>query len=437
MPSRAEPGARPRARVWLERAAHLLGLAIIAWLLVDSLGPGPEAGGELVEAGTLADELRRWSTVAAPGEVHLTMDAAVSPPYREWLAALAAAGTRVSWDADSVVPLAVALDPIPDPAGGTRIWAAAPPGTTLVLEDEVGPIDSVEAGAAGARFVTHTPITKVARVRAGAFAAASAQRDSIVFGRILVVGRVGWEAGMVAGALEERGWEVDVKLALSPKGDVVQGRPAETLDPARYSAVVLLDSAALVGPAQLVRYVREGGGLVMTARAAAAAPLAPLRVGRTGRTAAPIEPFDTTSALPQRSLALTSIVPAADAVPLELRDELVAVAARRVERGRVAVVGYDDTWRWRMAGGADGPDQHRAWWAGLVATVARVDRVPLPEAGLTDEAPLASMVQVLGTPSPRPMDIAPPRSPAYGLAFAVLAAALLLQWLSRRLRGAP
>ena len=436
MPSRVEPGARPRARVWLERAAHLLGLAIIVWLLVDSLGPGPGTGGELVEAGALADELRRWSTVAAPDEVHLTVDAAVSPPYREWLAALAAAGTRVSWDADSVIPLAVALDPIPDPGGGTRIWAAAPPGTVLVLEDEVGPIDSVEAGAAGARFVTHTPIT-AARVRAGAFAAASVQRDSIGFGRVLVVGRAGWEGAMVAGALEERGWEVDVKLALSPKGDVVQGGPIDALDPARYSAVVLLDSAALVGPAQLARYVREGGGLVMTARAAAAASLAPLRVGRTGRTVAPVEPFDTASAEPRRSLALTSIVPAADAVPLELRGDLVAVAARRVERGRVVVLGYDDTWRWRMAGGADGLDQHRAWWAGLVASVARVDRAPLPDAGLADEAPLASLVQLLGTPSLRPMDAAPPRSPAYGAAFAILATALLLQWLSRRLRGAP
>lgn len=436
MPSRAEPGARPRVRVWLERAAHILGLAIIAWLLVDSLRPGPGTGGELVEAGALADELRRWSTVAAPDEVHLTVDATVSPPYREWLAALAAAGTRVSWDADSVVPLAVALDPVPDPGGGTRIWAAAPPGTMLVLEDDVGPIDSVEAGAAGARFVTHSPVT-VARVRARAFAAASVQRDSIAFGRVLVVGRAGWESAMVAGALEERGWKVDVKLALSPKGDVVQGGPIDALDPARYSAVVLLDSAALAGPGQLARYVREGGGLVMTARAAAAAPLAPLRVGRTGRAVEAVEPFDTASGEPRRSLAFTSIVPAADAVPLELRGDLVAVAARRVERGRVVVLGYDDTWRWRMAGGADAPDQHRAWWAGLVASVARVDRAPLPDAGLADEAPLASIVQLLGAPSPRPADAAPPRSPAYGTAFAILAAALLLQWLSRRLRGAP
>ncbi|HEX7089511.1 MAG TPA: hypothetical protein VF192_05205 [Longimicrobiales bacterium] len=423
-----------RVRVWLERCAHLLGIAIIAWLLADSLRPRPAAGPEVVGTGGLAAELRRWSTVAAPGEVHLTVDSAVSPAHREWLAALAAAGTGVSWDGDSVPPLAVALDPVPDPAGGTRIWATAPPGTMLVLEDDVGAIDSVAAGGTGARFSTGFPLRAV-RVRSGAFVAESVLRDSISFGRVLVVGRVGWESGMVTAALEERGWEVDARLALSPKGDVVQGGPLEELDPARYSAVIVLDSAALVGPGRLVRYVREGGGLVITARAASAAALAPLRVGRAGRVVAPVEPFDTSAADPRRSLGFTSIVPAEDAVPLELRGELVAVAARRVDRGRVVLVGYDDTWRWRMAGGAGAVEAHRAWWAALVASVARVDHAPLP--GIADEAPLATMVQLLGSPSSRPAEAAAAGRLSRGWAFAALAAALLLQWLSRRLRGAP
>jgi hypothetical protein len=421
-------------RVWLERCAHLLGIAIIAWFLADSLRPRPGVGPEVVAAEGLAAELRRWSTVAAPGEVHLTLDRAVPPAHREWLAALAAAGTRVTWDGDSVPPLAVALDPVPDPDGGTRIWAAAPPGRVLVLEDDVGAIDSVAAGKTGARFSTSSPLRAV-RVRSGGFVAESVLRDSISFGRVLVVGKVGWESGMVTAALEERGWEVDARLALSPKGDVVQGAPPEELDPARYSAVVVLDSAALVGPARLVRYVREGGGLVITARAASAAALAPLRVGRAGRIVAPVEPFDTSAADPRRSLGLTSIVPAGDAVPLELRDDLVAVAARRVDRGRVVLVGYDDTWRWRMAGGADALEEHRAWWAALVASVARVDRTPLPASA--DEAPLAAMVQLLGPSSARPAGAAAAGRLSHGWAFAALAVALLLQWLSRRLRGAP
>src|SRR5690606_16484448 len=131
MPSRAERSLRGRVRVWLERCAHLLGIAIIAWFLADSLRPRPGVGPEVVAAEGLAAELRRWSTGAAPGEVALTRDRAVPPAHREWLAALAAAGTRVTWDGDSVPPLAVALDPVPDPDGGTRIWAAAPPGRVL------------------------------------------------------------------------------------------------------------------------------------------------------------------------------------------------------------------------------------------------------------------------------------------------------------------
>jgi len=420
-------------RVWLERGAHLLGIAIIAWFLVDSLRARPGTGLQVVEVEGLVAELRRWSTVAAPEEVHVTVDRAVSPVQREWLAALAAAGTRVGWDGDSVLPLAVALDPIPDPDGGTRIRVAAPPGRTLVLEDDAGAIDSVVSGGTGARFSTRSPLRGV-RVRSGGFVAESALRDSISFRRLLVIGKVGWESGMVTGALEERGWQVDARLALSPHGDVVQGAPPEELDPARYSAVVVLDSAALVGPARLVRYVRDGGGLVITTRAASAAGLARLRVGRPGRVVPPVEPFDT-SADPRRSLGLTAIVPAEDAVPLELRDDLVAVAARRVDRGRVVLVGYDDTWRWRMAGGANGVEEHRAWWAGLVASVARVEHTPLP--AVADEAPLAAIVQLLGPPSARPADIATAGAFPRGWAFAALAAALLLQWLSRRLRGAP
>src|SRR5690606_4826781 len=154
------------------------------------------------------------------------------------------------------------------------------------------------------RFSTSSPLRAV-RVRSGGFVAESVLRDSISFGRVLVVGKVGWESGMVTAALEERGWEVDARLALSPKGDVVQGAPPGVLDRAGSSAVVVLGRAAFVGPARLVRYVREGGGLVITARAASAAALAPLRVGRAGRIVAPVEPFDTSAADPRRSLGLT------------------------------------------------------------------------------------------------------------------------------------
>src|SRR5690606_15092038 len=211
--------------------------------------------------------------------------------------------------------------------------------------------------------------------------------------------------------LEERGWEVDVRLALSPKGDIVQGTTSARLDPSRYSAVVLLDSTSLIEPAQLVGYVREGGGLVMTARAAEAPALARLRPGRPGRVAEAVEPFDTTLAEPRRALALTSLVTTADAVPLELRDELVATAARRVERGRVIMTGYADTWRWRMAGGAEALEAHRDWWADLVAAVARVEWHPLTPPRPADEAPFADLVELLGDPAPAPPTAPPTTEP--------------------------
>lgn len=424
-----------RLRLWLERAAQLAGIALIAWLLADSLRTPPGAV-EVLGPESLASELRRWSTSAPAERVHLRVDGAVAPAHREWLAALAAAGTEVSWEDDVVSPLAVALDPVADPDGGARVRVAARPGTMVVVEDELGVLDSVAAGAAGARFLARTPLAGV-RVRGGGLGGESLLRDSLAFGRVLLAGRVGWESNMVAAALEERGWEVDVRLALSPKGDIVQGTTSARLDPSRYSAVVLLDSTSLIEPAQLVGYVREGGGLVMTARAAESSALARLRPGRPGRVAEAVEPFDTTLAEPRRALALTSLVTTADAVPLELRDELVATAARRVERGRVIMTGYADTWRWRMAGGAEALEAHRDWWADLVAAVARVEWHPLTPPRPADEAPFADLVELLGDPAPAPPTAPPTTEPPYGWILAALALLLLTPWLSRRLRGAP
>lgn len=424
-----------RLRLWLERAAQLAGLALIAWLLADSLRTPPR-GVEVLGPDALPAALRRWSTSAPAERVHLRVDGAVAPAHREWLAALAAAGTGVSWEDDVASPLAVALDPAPDPDGGSRVRVAARSGTVVVLEDELGVLDSATASAAGARFVTRTPLAGV-RARGGGLGGESFLRDSVSFGRILLAGRVGWESNMVAAALEERGWEVDVRLALSPKGDIVQGTTPSRLDPSRYSAVVLLDTTALIEPAELLDYVRDGGGLVMTARAAESPGLARLRPGRPGRGVEGVEPFDTTLAEPRRALALTALVTATDAVPLELRDDLVATAARRVGRGRVVMTGYVDTWRWRMAGGDDAPEAHRDWWADLVAAVARVEYHPRPLPRPADEAPFADLVELLGEPTPAPPTGQPAAEPPYGWILAALSLLLLAPWLSRRLRGAP
>jgi hypothetical protein len=242
---------------------------------------------------------------------------------------------------------------------------------------------------------------------------------------------------MVMGALEERGWDVDAVLALSPRGDVLQGDPRSALDLERYSAVLVLDTLTLESPARLTRYVRAGGGLILNARAAASPALAQLRPGTGGRASGPVEPFDPAAANPRTSLGLTSIIPGPDAVPLEERDGRVAVAAHRVDRGRVLVHGYDDTWRWRMAGGVGAPEQHQAWWAGLVASVAHAERSPLPHAATADEAPLAELVARFGEPRTYHEATLAPREVPRELLLAILATALLFAWLSRRLRGEP
>jgi hypothetical protein len=437
MPSRADRFASGALRIRLERAAHALAVVAIGWLLVQALRGGAVARGDTANVQALPAQLVRWTRVAAPAWVHVRVDGALTPAQRDWLAALRGVGTAVSWEGVGLDPLAAVADPVADPAGGTRVLVAAPPGRRVVLADHLGVLDSVRAGAAGARFLVRSGPAAV-RVQVGPLLARSAVRDSLVLGRLLVLGRVGWESKFVIAALEERGWRVDARLVLSPSGDVVQGTTSP-LDTARYAAVIVLDTAGLAGAPRLARYVQSGGGLVVGARTAMAPALAPLVAGAAQATLPAVEPFDTTLAEPRRALALTPIRLAADAVPIERRDALVAVAARRVGSGRTVTVGYADTWRWRMGGGAGALEEHRSWWAGLVAGVAHAGRIPRPLDAPLDEAPFVHLIERLGPPSPERS----PRHSATDLAiaprwvFAVFGVALLLEWLSRRLRGAP
>jgi hypothetical protein len=435
MPSPADDEVRGGLRAWLERGGHLLALAIIAWLLIQSIRKSAPGAADITDVRSLPTKLVHWSTVATPAQVHVRIDSSLSPAQRDWLAALHGSGTRVSWEGDGVLPVAAVAEAIADPSGGTRIWAAAPVGTTLVLEDVYGTLDSVRAGPAGAQFLARAAPAEV-RVRAGALVARSVVSDSLTFGRLLLMGRVRWESKFVAAALEEQGWKVDARLALSPKGDLLQGQTAP-IDTGRYAAVVVLDSSGLGTVTGIASYVRAGGGLVVSASAGGAPALASLSAGARRVELPAIEPFDPAATEPRRALALTSITPHVDAVPLEWRDSAVAVAARRVERGRVAMTGYHDTWRWRMGGDDDAVAEHRAWWADLVAAVAHVGRLPRESHAVADEVPLVRIVERLGPSSPAPADTAQRGSIQPAWLFGILATALVLQWTSRRLRGAP
>ena len=383
----------------------------------------------------LTTALSRWSTAAEPVSVHLESEGFLDPFQRDWLAALAGVGTRVTWESRGGAPLAVAVEPVADPEGGVRAWVAAPSGTRIDVEDPAGPLDSLAASGGGARLLVRSSPAEL-RARAGVSVAGSAVTDSLVLGRILLLGLAGWESKFVAAALEERGWKLDARLRLSPRGDVRQGALGP-IDTARYAAVLVLDSIGNAEARAVARFVREGGGAVIAAPAAGTTALAAISAASAGARLPGREPFDSTLAQPRLSLELVPLAPREDAVVLERRGNSVAVAARRVDRGRVLSTGYRDTWRWRMGGGESAVEDHRDWWAGLVARVAYVGRVRKPTAPATDEAPLATMIDRLGPASAAPAGPGPGWKISPAWLFGLLAAALLLEWASRRLRGAP
>jgi hypothetical protein len=254
-----------------------------------------------------------------------------------------------------------------------------------------------------------------------------------------VAGAAGWEAKFVVAALEESGWTVDARLFVGPGQDVVQGGGARAgLDTSRHAAVVLLDSAAAEQTRGVEQFVRSGGGVVLAGDANRASRVASLVAWRAGkRETAPLGtlPGDTTWRGLSR-LPLDTIAPRR-AVVLETRNGRPVVAARRHYSGRVAGVGYDQTWRWRMAGGDNGLVEHREWWSRVVASVAA--RPALVGTGVTTSAaPLASLYDVLGPPAPEARALPVALSP--GLLANVLGlmclAALLTEWLLRRSRGA-
>ncbi len=377
------------------------------------------------------------ATRQATSRLDLNLDSLPGAAERGWARALASAGTQVQWRlAAGVHPRVTAtVEPIPDPSGRVRVVATGAPGAPLTVRDAAGIVDSTTLSAAGVRLVDAT-VDGVVRVVSPGGMATAARRDSVVVRPVLVLARAGWEGKFVVAALEEAGWEVDARFHVAPQVAVRQGDDAP-IDTARFAAVVALDSSAAPFAAAIGRFVRSGGGVVMTAEAARSAPLAAIAPARPGE---PVTPLlgAVTSVTPRRALGGVSLValqPAA--VVLERTGTVPRLAAGRVDLGRALLLGYTDTWRWRMEGGDGAPAAHRAWWSALVASVAYAPLVQLAEPPPTDEAPSAALVDALGAPAPGAPTGSPPVSRAAweGILFALLIGALLAEWGSRRLRG--
>jgi hypothetical protein len=434
MRSRAEWGAR------------VLVLALVAWALWSTFRPARVAAVETVDAASLRAALARWSSAAPPTSVHVTLGGGDGVPgyARQWLEALRRDGVGVTWgqpprtSAPPLVASAIDAEAVADPRGGTRVRVAAPSGAAVVVRDALGPLDSVRValGGQGATVVIPAALRSIDGV-VGSTPARGAVVDSLTLRHVLVLGRAGWESKFLVRSLEEEGWTVDLHLAVAPKNDVIEGKPAD-IDTVRYAAVIAIDSSAAPVASRIATYVRSGGGLVLVGNAARMFP--DLESGTPGARVRDDDgpPSDTA---PRRSLGLIPVTGlTADAVVLERRGDLVAVAARRVGTGRVVQVGYDDTWRWRMAGGDSSAARHRAWWAAVVSGVAYAPRSERPSPADVDVAPLAHLVDALGAPTApatrtefaRRLAIDPTRSPWI---FGVLMAALLLEWASRRPRG--
>jgi hypothetical protein len=307
--------------------------------------------------------------------VRITLDSTPSPVVRDWLAALRRNGVRVawSWRRTPPTPLAVAGAPLADPAGATRVAVAAPSGTLVALADRLGPIDTGRAASGGL-----TVVAPIALKSIGASGARAVIADSLLLRPLFVVGTVSWETKFVVRSLEERGWTVDTRLVLGPHHAVTQGRESP-LDTAHYAAVLAIDSGARNAAASIERYAMQGGGVIVAGSAR-------------------------------------------------------RVLGRIARASNVVQFGDDTTWRLRMDS-AHGPAAHRDLWAGLVAAVAYAPRAQAVAHVEDDPAPVASTIARLGPPTP--VERGGIGWPDPWVWFGVLALGLLVDWTSRRLRGAP
>lgn len=439
----------PRVRRALELALRLAAFALLAWALWTALRRREHGRREIIRVSEAPSRLGTLGRDPRLVALHVAVDSAPRATPLAWLAALRRSGVAVGWSGD-VPPLAASLDPVADPARGVRLGVAAPDRGRVIVRDDAGAIDtlSIGAGGDGGASIALPFVSGAVRASDGAFVAAPSRADSLVLRGVLIVGAAGWEAKFAAAALEERGWRVSTELAVAPGATVVQDVAA--LDTARFAAVIVLDTIPASIAADIARFVRRGGGLVLAGAAARTPGLAALAPGRVGdRVAArPILVADSVGPSTLGAYPIVALAPGAVAVAR--RGRTVTMAAMRVGAGRVVQTGIDESWRWRMEGPESGVAAHRAWWSSLVAAVGYAPTIPRPAPpraspasdtarSASDElldAPRARLVDALGAPS-APLAATPT---SVALSPWLLAAALLLlllEWGSRRLRGAP
>lgn len=414
-------------------------IVVLAVMLWQSLHVQSDSGGQTVSArGVGRGALAEWSALAkAPARIHVQLDSVPSKNERAWLGALAGAGSSVTWSGD-LAPVMIDVQPVAAPTGGTRVLVAAPSGSSVVMSDDVGLIDTLRAQNAGATVaLTSVEDNLTAHVKGST--ASTIQRDSLALRKVLVIGDAGWESKFVVAALEEEGWKVDAFIRVAPGADVTQGSAA-VIDTSRYSAVVALDDAVSPYASRIIQFAQRGGGVVLGPQAASLDAMAPLRAGAVGRASSEARAIQAGGSARLATLALAPItLLRSDAIPLERRAGAVAIAARRIGAGRLLQLGYEDTWRWRMGGGDGAVRDHRVWWSGLVSSVAYGPRIPVTATVTpSNEAPMVGLVAAIGprASTAARSSLAGGQSNLPAWLFLALALALVGEVVSRRLRGA-
>jgi hypothetical protein len=207
------------------------------------------------------------------------------------------------------------------------------------------------------------------------------------------------------------------------------------LDTSRVAAVVAIDTVVQRSWPAVERFVRMGGGLVLAGPSSLAPSAASIAPGATGARFQPaVLPRDTIVLGSTGFFPVSTLKP--DAVALERRAGEVAIAARRIGAGRVIQLGYDDSWRWRMAGPTGSENAHREWWARVIGAVAYVPESPsVANVARASSAPLALLVDRIGLPRASPPAGARQAPLDRRLILGLILILLVAEWSSRRLRG--
>jgi hypothetical protein len=419
---------RPRFE-WVLRALGFVAMIVLAIRLWS--GSGFASTSTTVATAGLDSALVAW-TASPPADARIDATRLPGASQRDWLVALRRTGTPLSWATGDSTGGALVVEAGPLPESPARITALTNPRQGVTIADELGRLDSSSAGRDGVAEWRARPIG-AAEVNVGTAVASAVARDSLVTQPVLVIGQAGWESKFLVTALEEAGWDVAARLTIAPGAMVTQSVPAR-IDTSTLSAIVILDSTSSIDAGAIARFVSDGGGLIASGAGASHAALRQLLASRVATTNAG-EIGGLLGPAPREGLSARTFVANAGAVALERRGNAPVVMARRIGSGRVIVTGYDDTWRVRMIPtGESAPESHRMWWSQLVASAAH-SRPVARTVVETDEAPLAATIDALGAPAAahRPSPIAHPQWEMW-LAL-IAAAALLAEWLSRRLRG--